>query len=386
MISRLIEFPKRQSFFLFGPRQTGKTTLVKSCLPQHSFTLDLLNTDRFLTLSRDPSQFRREVEFQIERRGVRCIFIDEIQKVPLLLDEVHSLIEKYKCQFIMTGSSARKLKRGASNLLAGRAVERRLFSLLYDELKTDFDFEDAMRFGTLPALLDKTEEERVDFLRSYTSTYLKEEILAEGLVRNLGGYSRFLELAAANFGELVSYSNVAREAQLPVRTVQGYYEIFEDTLIGFGLFGWQESKRKQLAAHPKFFLFDNGVANSINGTLRERPSPLLRGRLFEQWIVNEIRAHIHYEQSEAAMFYWRTSHGAEVDVVLARGRTPIAAIEIKASRKVSSSHLSGLRSFHTEYSKTKMIVVGLVDSPYMLDKVKVSPWAEFLTSDLPALL
>lgn len=386
MILRLLQFPKKQSFFLFGPRQTGKSTLVGALLPKQTFNVDLLNTDRFLTLSRDPSQFRREAEFQIERRGIRTVLIDEVQKVPLLLDEVHSLIERFKCQFVMTGSSARKLKRGASNLLAGRAVERRLFPFLYEELKEDFDFEEAMRLGTLPALFDKSEEEKVDFLRAYASTYLKEEVLAEGLVRNLGGYSRFLNLAAANFGELVSYSNIAREAQLPVRTVQGYYEILEDTLLAFRLPGWRESVRKQLATHPKFYLFDNGVTNSINGMLKERASPLLMGRLFEQWVVNEIRARIHYEQSELEMFYWRTSHGAEVDVVLARGRKPIAAIEIKASKKVSGNHLTGLRSFRDEYPKAKLFVVALVQQPYVLEGVKVLPWAEFLTDDLPTLL
>ena len=321
MINRVVDLPKTRSFFLFGPRQTGKSTLARSLLGKASWSVDLLETDLFLRYARAPELFRREAEEKISKQKVRTIFIDEVQRLPDLLNEVHLLIEKHRCQFILSGSSARKLRRGGANLLAGRAVERFLFPFVHAEIANSFDLEAALRFGTLPAIHGRAQSEQIDVLGTYANTYLLEEIQQEGLVRNLGGFSRFLDLASAQCGELVNFSAFGRECGLPTRTVQAYYDILEDTLIGCRLEPWTRSARKWLVAHQKFYLF-------------------------EQLMVLETLRMLSYLRSEARLFFWRTNAGAEVDLLIERHGRLLGAFEIKASKRVAGANLSGLRAFH----------------------------------------
>lgn len=386
MVQRICNLPKTQSFFLFGARQTGKSTLIASTWTQKIWKVDLLHHEQFLKYSKHPDLFRKEVAEKVARQGIKTVFVDEIQRVPEILNEVHALLESIKCQFILTGSSARKLKRGGGNLLAGRAVQRFLFPFVYAEVSDDFDLEKTLRLGSLPAIYGKSEEEAIDVLRSYTETYLREEIQWEGLTRNLGGFSRFLDIAAALSGELVNFTDLAREAQLTARTVQSYYQILEETLIGIHLHPWRTSTRKRLTAHPKFFLFDLGVTNSINRRLQHAPDPVLRGRLFEQWLILETYRLLSYRLSEARMFYWRTNTGNEVDLLLEKHGKIEAAVEFKSTRAVSGRDLSGLRSFQADYPKTPLFLVADVDEPYQLESVRVLPWRHYLTDLLGEIL
>ena len=378
MVDRIIRLPEKGSFFLFGPRQTGKSTLIHARYPEAVWRVDLLLTETFLSYSKDPSLFRAQALEKIRREGVRTVFVDEIQRVPLLLNEVQALMAETGCRFILTGSSARKLRRGGANLLGARAVERHLFPLVYEELKDRFHLEEALRFGTLPALLGKPKEEKADFLATYVHTYLQQEIQSEGIVRNLGGFSRFLDMAGFQCGELLSFSAIAREVQLPVRTVQSYYEILEDTLIGFRLFPWMRSVRKRLAAHPKFFFFDLGVTNAINKRLTAPFDPLTRGKLFEQFVVLERQHLLHYLRSEAELFFWRTNHGAEVDLLIAKHGKVRAAFEIKSSPRIVGAHLSGIRAFRQEHPKVPCFVISTAAHGYERQGIPVLPWPSYL--------
>lgn len=378
MIKRQIKLPRENSFFLFGPRQTGKSTLIGGMLPGASWSINLLLNEQFSKYSKYPDLFRKEALQKIEKEKIKTIFVDEIQKVPDLLNEVHFLMDNKKIQFVLTGSSARKLKRGGANLLGGRAVERFLFPFAYQEIPDTFDLEDVLRFGSLPSVYGKKEKEKIDLLKAYTNIYLREEIQAEGLVRNLGGFSRFLDIASSQFGEMVSFSNVARESQLPNRTVQSYYEILEDTLIGFRLEPWRKSLRKRLSGHPKFYLFDLGVTNAINRHLSDPPDNFLRGRLFEQFIMLETYRELIYSQSEARIFYWRTNTGAEVDLIIERAGRLIAAFEIKAKKMVGGVDFSGLRSFRDDNPKIPVFIICEAEESYSEGEVEILPWKKYL--------
>jgi predicted AAA+ superfamily ATPase len=231
MYKRTLSPNKEKSWFLFGPRQTGKSTFVKKLLRKKDLYIDLLPQKNFLNYAKNPGRLREEVLAHHQRFGRFVCVIDEIQKIPSLLDEVHELIESCNIRFILTGSSARKLRRGGANLLAGRAYTYRFFTLTFQELGQDFQLDRALRVGCLPVLWGASNDDEQEFLRSYTETYLKEEIAAEGLVRNIGPFSYFLDIVAANDGETVNFSNVARECGVTVKTVQQYYQILEDTFL-----------------------------------------------------------------------------------------------------------------------------------------------------------
>ncbi|MBI3319360.1 MAG: ATP-binding protein [Candidatus Omnitrophica bacterium] len=385
MIDRIISLPPRGSFLLFGPRQTGKSTLIDMRYPHSVWKVDLLLSELFLAYTKDPSQFRLEAIEKIRRERVQTIVLDEVQRVPALLNEVQALIQQTACQFILLGSSARKLKRGGANLLAGRAVERRLFPFVTKELQGAFSLDEALVFGTLPPVVGRSRQDKIDFLSAYVHTYLREEIQSEGLARNLGGFSRFLDVAAAQCGDLTNYSAIGRECQLPTRTVQSYYDILEDTLIGLRLEPWRRSVRKRLSAHSKFYLFDLGVTNAIARRLTGGLDAVLRGRLFEQWVVLETARLLHYQYREARLFYWRTNHGAEVDLLIEQHGRLRAAVEIKATSHIAGRHLSGLRAFREEYPKTPCLLVCTAARAFELDRVHVLPWPTYLER-LPDLL
>jgi len=376
MIPRICRLPGRGSCFLFGPRQTGKSTLVRSLLPARSWTVDLLQHDTFLRYSKDPAQFRLEAEEQV-RAGHRTIFIDEIQKVPALLDEVHGLIERTGARFILTGSSARKIKRTGANLLAGRALMRRLHPLTLREVEDRFELDRTLRLGALPAVITGSDEEARELLAAYAQTYLREEIQAEAVVRNLGGFGRFLDVAAAQCGDILNYTAVGRDASLATRTVQEYYQILEDTLIGFRLDAWRRSPRARLVAHPRFYLFDTGVTNALNQRLTAGLDAATRGRLFEQWAVLECARMVDYLNVEVNLYYWRTNQGAEVDLLMERHGRLILALEIKAKKRVVSADLSGLRSFADAHPRVPCVVLALVPEEYRVGDARVLPYRRF---------
>lgn len=378
MIKRWIKLPEKASFFLFGPRQTGKSTLIGQFLQEDFWSVNLLLSDTFAKYSKYPELFRKEALKKIEKNGVKTIFVDEIQKIPDLLNEVQVLMDEQKAQFILTGSSARKLRKGGANLLGGRAVERFIFPFIFFELEDSFDLNDVLRFGSLPAVYGRSHNEMADILKSYTNVYLREEIQAEGIVRNLGGFSRFLDVAAGQFGELVSFSNIGRECRLPTRTVQSYYEILEDTLIGFRLESWRKSLRKRLSGHPKFYLFDLGVTNALNRHLDSFPDNILRGRLFEQFIVAETYRVLKYLQSEANIYYWRTNTGAEIDLVIEKNGKLFSAFEIKAKKEIGGNDLSSFRSFCSDNPGVPCFLVCEADEPYREGAVDILPWQDFI--------
>lgn len=385
MFNRYIDLPKKDSFFLFGPRQVGKSTLINQRFNKNIWSVDLLLNDVFFTYSKNPSLFRREAAEKIKNENIKIIFIDEVQRLPILLNEIQFLMQNFKCQFILTGSSSRKLKRGGANLLGGRALQRNLFPLIYEEIKDVFKLDEVLLFGSLPPIVNKSKKEKIEILTSYVNTYLREEIQSEGIVRNLGGFSRFLDMAGSQFGEITSYSNIARECQLPVRTVQSYYEILEDTLITIKLEPWRKSLRKRLNAHPKIYFFDLGITNAINKRLTDSLDNQLKGRLFEQWIILETYRLIYYKQSEANIFYWRTNHGAEVDLLIEKHGEIKAAVEIKSSSQIAGSHLSGLRAFREENPQVPAYLVCNSKNTYELDKVKIINWKSYL-KQLPELI
>ena len=380
MIHRIIKLPEKQSFFLFGPRQTGKSTLIAQQYQVHIWSVNLLKTDVFYHYARHPEQFRLDAISKIEKQDIKIIFIDEVQRLPDLLNEVQLLMMSYpNIQFILTGSSARKLKRGSANLLAGRAITRTLFPFSYLEIKNQ-PLHDLLQFGLLPpVMLANSQELKQDILSSYVNSYLKEEIQQEGLVRNIGGFAQFLDVAAYQDGEVLNYSNIARECHLPKRTVQSYYEILEDTLIGFRLLPWRKSIRKRLTAHPKFYLFDTGITNALTQCLSHPLDPYLYGRRFEQWIILEIQKMVVYQRHSVDLYYWRTNHGAEVDLILVKNNQPCIAIEIKSRSTIDSAHFSGLRAFSQDHPEVPLHMVCTCPNAFELSGVHTWPYQEFLT-------
>ena len=378
MIKRSLSLPETRSFFLFGPRQTGKSSLILDRYGAAAWSVNLLHSEDFIRYAKQPGQYRLDALEQY-RVGIRCFVLDEVQRVPDLLNEVHALLELHPAaQFILLGSSARKLKRGGANLLGGRAVQRFLHPFTRAELGERFDLDDALRFGTLPPLLGLPAADKQDILRAYTETYLREEIQMEGLVRNLGGFYRFLDVAGSACGDLLNFSNVARECQLPVRTVQSYYEILEDTLVGFRLMPWMKSARKRLVAHPKFYFFDTGVTNALNHRLSAPLDPRTYGRRFEQWLILEIWRQLQYTGSETRLFFWRTNTGAEVDLLVERHGELIGAYEFKSAPEVGGDDFSGMRAFRGEHPDVPLTVVYRGSRAYRTDGIQVIPWQQFV--------
>lgn len=381
MIKRELKSPER-SFFLFGPLQTGKTTWLRSLDLPRAWIVNLLLNDTYYRYLKQPSQFRLEAEEKI-RGGTQWIVLDEVQRIPELLNEVHHLIEASEVRFILSGSSARKLKRNGTNLLGGRLLLRHLYPFSMREYEmmggeVTLDLEHTIQWGTLPPLLGLAQRDAADTLRAYVDVYIREEIQMEALVRNLGGFTRFLDLSAAYCGEIVNFSSLAKECGLPHRTVQGYFEVLEDTLIAYRLPAWRESPTKRMVCHPKLYLFDNGVTNALCNRLSGPLDPVTRGRLFEQFFIQETLRRLDYQGSSTRLYYWRTNNGAEVDLILERAGKPILAVEFKSRTEVDRSDLSGLRSFHEDYPTVPCLLVSTAIEPWTLDFVQVLPWKAYL--------
>lgn len=334
----LQELLAKKSFFLFGPRATGKSTLISQQLSDSVRVIDLLDSRFYLRLLTSPGDLESIISADTKND---IVVIDEIQRVPELLNEVHRLIEKKKITFLLTGSSVRKLRRGRANLLAGRVWEAGLFPLTWREI-TDFNLERYLRYGGLPAVyLSQYPDEE---LNAYVNTYLKEEIMAEGLIRKLPPFSRFLSVAALANGEIMNFSKLANDCQVPASTVTEYVGLIEDTLMGFLLPSWKESRKRKAIRTGKFYFFDPGVTHTLTGTRTIDRNSHLYGKSFEQFIGMEIRAYLSYERKMLDFSYWRSTHGYEVDFLIGRE----TAVEVKASQRITPRDFKGLKALEEE--------------------------------------
>ena len=369
-----LKLSSRETCFFWGPRQTGKSTLLSILFPE-AMRFDLLLSTEYQRLLLKPNLIREECLAEgLQGSSQRDpIIIDEIQKLPILLDEIHWLIENQKLRFILCGSSARKLKRGHANLLGGRAVRYQLFPLTYPEVPK-FSLTKALNSGLLPRHYDSEEPGRL--IQSYVADYLKEEIVAEALTRNVPAFSRFLEVAALSNGEILNYSNIGRECGVTSPTVKEYFQILEDTLIGSQLPAFQKRKKRRLVASPKFYFFDLSPVIYLTRRGKVVPGSELFGRAFEHFIWMEITAHSSYSELFYPLSYWRTTSGFEVDFVVGEHEV---AIEVKSTELADSRHLSGLRRFKEEYTVRRSILVSLDPKPRKTeDQIEILPWHVFL--------
>lgn len=381
MITRECNIPRDNSFFLFGPRQTGKSTLIQSTFPEDStLYYDLLKSEEYRRLSANPQLLREEVLHR--RPGKQVVVIDEIQRIPDLLNEVHSLMESpHPPVFALTGSSARKLKRSHANLLAGRALSYHLFPLTAQELGAEFSLQRAMALGTLPPIyMAPSDELAAERLRAYVDTYLREEIELEAQVRQIDAFLRFLSIAGHESGNILNFSNISRETGTSYQTVKNYFQILEDTLIGQFLFPYQKSFRKRHARHPKFYFFDNGVLRALirKLTVPLEPQTPEYGRAFEHFVILETHRISSYHRLDFALSFYSTEGGAEVDLVIETPRGNVVAVEIKSTNALQSTHLRGLRSFSEVVPKAILVCVCTTPHPTRIGKVHALPWQDYL--------
>jgi len=362
--------PPDDTAFLFGPRGTGKSTWLAEVLPD-AVTYDLLDTSLALRLAREPSLLTRELA-AVDRK--RWVVIDEIQKVPALLDEVHRMIEQERRRFILSGSSARKLRRGGANLLAGRATQLDMFPLVASEVGTPPPF-DRIPYGMLPRAYAAARPQR--FLSSYVVTYLKEEVQAEALTRNIGGFARFLEIAAIHNAQITNTANIARDAQVARQTVQGYFDVLVDTLLGSWLHAWKLKRATKLVAHPKFYFFDAGVARALSARLPYPPTQEEMGAIFETYLLHELRAYLSYTERPYPLYFFRTFDDVEVDVLFESAHG-LVALEFKASRTWRGEFNKGFRRLASEVDRVSCIGVYTGARKLVHDGVVVHPYGQFL--------
>jgi uncharacterized protein len=357
---------QRKSCFLFGPRQTGKTSLIRHTLKSVP-VYNLLDPDVYLKLSRSPLRLREERQAE---EGF--VVIDEIQKLPQLLDVVHMLIEEDGIRFLITGSSARKLRRGGVNLLGGRALVRQLHPLSASELGESFDLGRALNYGLLPSiyLSDSPDED----LHAYVGTYLKEEVASEGLSRNIPAFSRFLEVAALSNGQILNYSKIANDAQVSRSTIQDYFEVLKDTLVACELPAWKQSSKRKAISVSKFYLFDSGVVRTLQNRAPVRAGTPEFGEFFETYIFHELQSYCHYS-GVTDLAYWRSQSGFEVDFILA-GKT---AIEVKGGKTIGAHDLKGLKALMEEQRLENYVLVSLETSTRIFQGVTVTPLNTFLS-------
>ncbi len=370
---RQLKKPTR-SFLLLGPRATGKSTWLRACFPEH-FYLDLLRNDIYFALSSQPAAFRERVLAQDPQKT--WIIVDEVQRLPILLQDVHALIEEKHYCFALSGSSARKLKRGQANLLAGRASIKHLFPLTWSEYKDAATLEEVLAFGALPNVITDPST-CIEQLEVYVGTYLREEIKEEALTRNVPAFGRFLEVAAIMNGQVANLSNVARDTGISRTTVSTYFEILIDTLLGTWLPAWTPRAKIKEIAHPKFYFFDTGVLRGIQKLLREKISAEQRGILLETYLLHELKAYRDYADVGGDFFYWRTSSGIEIDFIWQRAET-IVAIEVKSTTHWKSDFDSGFRSLLSSFKKPiSCYGVYLGNDILKKDYGLILPWQEFL--------
>jgi len=368
-VPRVLDLPgllAKKSLFLFGPRQTGKTSLVRHTL-KGARVYDLLDTSVFLALSQNPGRIAQELTPQD-----RLVVIDEIQLLPILLNEVHRLIEERRIRFLLTGSSARKLRRGGVNLLGGRARTRNLHPLTYRELGDQFELAKAIERGLMPSIYFSNDP-RAD-LAAYAGSYLQQEIVAEGLTRNVPAFSRFLGVAALCNATIVNFTNVANDAQVPRTTVYEYFEILKDTLVLRELPAWRKSKKRKPLASSKYYFFDVGVAATLQGRRFPPGSGTPEfGEAFETYLMHELTSYSDYVSGEP-LSYWRSTSGFDVDFIIGDH----TAVEVKAKENLSASDLKSLRALAEEKKLKRFLCVSLEPRPRKLEGVSILPFRDFL--------
>jgi len=367
--------PPKSSFFLLGPRATGKSTWLRKQLSGAAW-FNLLESDLFFTLLRDPSELRRRVL----ATAPGWVVIDEVQKLPILLDEVHAIMSAHpkRYEFALTGSSARKLRRGSANLLAGRAVNRSMSPLTLAEVDGAVPMADLLRFGGLPGLWSALDDARarIELLEAYAGNYIREEVQQEAAVKNLQSFGRFLSVASLANAQVVNVTGLARDAGVARTTVQSYFEVLTDTLLGTWLPAWQKKARIRQVEHPKFYFFDPGVARTLAGRIHDPVESAERGPLLETWILHELRAHSSYAGVAGALSYFRTASGVEIDFIWSRGKKHVG-IEVKATDRWRSEHAKSLHVALDEGIVGRAFAVYLGERPLRDGKVAVLPVEEF---------
>ena len=372
---RILKLEKlKSSAFVFGPRMTGKTYLLRGLKSQ--LYVDLLDPEKELELKREPKHFWEEIT-ALEKNSL--VIVDEIQRIPLLLDYVQKGIEEIGLRFVLSGSSARKLRRGGANLLGGRALDLHLHPLTAEEIGERFNINLALQYGTLPKLtqivLEGHKAEAKELLRSYYTTYIKEEIQAEALTRNVGAFQRFLNVAAQGNGQVIEFQNISRECAVAASTVKEYYSILEDTLIGRFLWPWDRSERKK--ARPKFYFFDCGVVRAIQNRLNDPPTTQETGILFESWMIKELIAYGDYFNKGHEYTFWRDGPH-EVDLLIMNGRKPILAVECKTGQHLPST--ACMDSFRKYFPKVPLVVASFTDKNKrkLESGIEILPWPEMI--------
>lgn len=374
MFARSIRLPApgRETFFLWGPRQTGKTTCLRFTYPTARW-VDLLKADEYRRYLEHPEFLRQELAAGPLPAQV---VIDEVQKVPALLDEVHWLHEHTPVRFALCGSSARKVRRGAGNLLGGRAVRYELHGLTAREMGREFDLTRVLNAGYLPAIVPAERPDRL--LAAYVGDYLREEVAAEGLVRNLPVFSAFLGAAALSDGDLVNAASIARECGVSAPTVKGHFGILEDTLLGRWLPAYTRRPKRRVIAAPKFYFADVGVVNHLARRGHLEPGSELFGKAFENWVHHELRAAIAYGEHRLDLAYWRLASGIEVDFIVG---AMAVAIEAKASARITADHLKGLRHLHEDHPRARRVLVCLEPKRRRTDDgIEILPFGAFVES------
>jgi predicted AAA+ superfamily ATPase len=356
-----------ESVFFWGPRQSGKSTLLKALFTDALF-FDLLLSDLYKRLLTNP-EYLRETVLASEKK---IIVIDEIQKLPNLLNEVHWLISNHSIRFILSGSSPRKIIRSGENLLGGRALKYELFPFSSSEIP-NFDLLRALNHGLLPRHYLSNNPKRN--IAAYIGSYLRDEIVAEAKIRNVDVFARFLESAAFSNGEIVNFTNIASDCGVSSPTIKEYFQILEDTLIGRFVPVFQHKPKRRVIKSPKFYFFDVSITNHLLNRPKIDLGTELFGNAFESFILQELMAHRHYSGKEYQISYWRTASQIEVDFILGKHEV---AIEVKSSNKISSKHLGGIRAFRTEYNVKRSIIVCTENLPRILDEIEILPWELFL--------
>jgi predicted AAA+ superfamily ATPase len=359
---------EKETVFLWGARQTGKSTLIKKMYPG-VLHFDLLKTDVFGRLQRDPSQLR---EIILATNADNPVIIDEIQKIPELLDEVHWLIENHHYRFILSGSSPRKIIRTKANLLGGRALRYELFPLVSDEIPA-FNLLTALNNGMLPRHYLAANPAKM--ISGYIGNYLKDEIMAEARIRNISGFSRFLEVAAFSNGEMVNYANIASECGVSAPTIKEYFQILEDTLTGRFLPSFQKRPKRRVILAPKFYYFDIGIVNHLLKRGKIAAGSEAFGNALEHFIYQELFAHSHYSGIQYPIYYWRTASQIEIDFVLG---THEVALEVKSTTNANPRHAKGLIAFSEEYKVKKSILITNDPFPRQMGNILILPWKIFL--------
>lgn len=374
MIARTIELPDNYSFFLFGARGTGKTTLLRERFGE--FPHLYIN----LLLPHDLNRYSVQPELlseEIAASSSKWVVIDEVQKLPELLDLAHHHIETSGKLFAMSGSSARKLRHGAANLLAGRAFTRYLFPFTSVELGREFDLLEALAWGTLPKIFEFTERNnKIEFLYSYTNTYLNEEILQEQFIRKLNPFRKFLQLAAQMSGQVLNFSKIAREIGTSVPTVQSYFQILDDTLIGMILPPWQRSVRKRQVGNPKFYLFDTGVLRAYLNQLDVPiiPGTYAFGALFEHFVINEVHRRLSYKVNSFQLSFLRTASGVEIDLIIEQSGRQTVLVEIKSKSQISRQDVRQLEQILSDVPNSRAYCLSRDPKVRQIGNVLCMPW------------